>query len=157
MKQEPGHWLGRVEQVLREYPDISETVIQGRPTLNRYSTALSGLLKLAVSALTTCSLSNPMAMMLVTIASYSGPRTKDEAEDWYPEGAADDEAGAAAGAEAGVAAGMGAGAATAGFFAGAGAGAVFLEIMTTRKPPSLTPASTRVCSSASTLPKNNSF
>ena len=44
-------------------------------TVIRYSTALSGLLKLARSALTTLSLSNPIDMIFTTIFSYSEPVT----------------------------------------------------------------------------------
>ena len=45
-------------------------------TLNKYSTALSGLLKLARIALRTCSCSKPIAIMFVTASSYSCPVTR---------------------------------------------------------------------------------
>ena len=44
-------------------------------TLSRYSAALSGLLKLACSALTTLSLSYPICIRFRTTLSYSDPRT----------------------------------------------------------------------------------
>jgi len=45
-------------------------------TLKRYSTALSGLLKLALNALTTSSLGNPISIILVIDASKALPVTK---------------------------------------------------------------------------------
>lgn len=44
-------------------------------TLNRYSTARSGWLKLALSAFTTCSLSKPISIKLLIVFWYSAPRT----------------------------------------------------------------------------------
>lgn len=45
----------------------------------RYSTALSGLLKLALMAFTTRSRSKPISMMFCTALSYSGPDNKLDA------------------------------------------------------------------------------
>lgn len=44
-------------------------------TPNKYSTALSGLLKLALRALRTCSLSKPIVIISVTMFSYCCPVT----------------------------------------------------------------------------------
>lgn len=55
------------------------------PTWNRYSTALFGLLKLALSARITWSRSNPMDMISITMFSYSWPVTSMLSADTWPE------------------------------------------------------------------------
>ena len=44
--------------------------------MTKYSAALSGLLNAALSALTTCSLVNPISIRLATVFSYSSPITR---------------------------------------------------------------------------------
>ena len=51
-------------------------------TPRQYSTALSGLLKLALSAWTTLSRVKPMPIMAATIDSYSVPVTSVLSADW---------------------------------------------------------------------------
>ena len=55
-------------------PSAGGATLTGNPVM-RYSTARSGLLKLALSAAATRSLSNPIAIMFVTNRSYSSPVT----------------------------------------------------------------------------------
>jgi hypothetical protein len=63
----------QLEELLQNRHKRSHTVI-------KYSTALSGLLKAARKARTTSSLGKPISMMFATVASYSEPVTKEEAE-----------------------------------------------------------------------------
>lgn len=82
----------------------------------RYSTALSGLLKLALMAFWTCSFSKPISTMLLTAASNSAPVTVIQQlasvtlqeSDWYCQNLRKEPPPPVVGAPLGAAAGAGA-------------------------------------------------
>lgn len=127
--------------------------------VRRYSTARSGLLNAARSALTHASRSNPIDIMLLMVSCSAAPVTSElsgvPAGAAAAEGVAAGVSGVAAAGASGAASGAGAGAAAAGLGAGgggAGLGALGFWCIITMKLASVTPAAASVASSVSTLP-----
>ena len=182
MLQALGDWGYPGIQKNRERNCSTGTDYGGVRTVIKYSTARSGLLKLARMARRTCSLGNPISTMLLMVSCKADPERNDEVSP-KARGCAGSEGGAAAGtSEDAAAAGAdsvaggatGAGAAGAGALevvaAGVGLGYPIiisapsiawsdqphtLETIRTKKSFSLIPHDSIVLSSANILPKWN--